>query len=150
MTRSWFTTNTILPEHAQTEVRQVYIWITTVDGHVVLVSKDNESWQQPGGHPDPDETMQQTAMRESSEETGITLQSEQLQLFGYYHISDESGEYLQLRLKAAVQTPADELQLQAAQQDDIKFVKAVPLQHVSDYLPWVEESGELAGFVSKE
>jgi 8-oxo-dGTP diphosphatase len=52
------------------------------DGSIVLIKRANEPhknhWALPGGIMEPDETIQQTAVREAKEETGLDVKLERL------------------------------------------------------------------------
>lgn len=45
-----------------------------VNGMVVLVRNDRNEWELPGGHMDPDETQEQTLVREFREELSIDVE----------------------------------------------------------------------------
>ena len=70
----WHRENRVLSEHAQYQVRQVYLWLTSSDNAIVIVSKDGSKWQFPGGKPSPDESSIDTLIREVFEETGINIE----------------------------------------------------------------------------
>jgi len=71
--RSWKSADKIEPIDSELPVRQVYVWVSTQDECIAIVSKDGEKWQLPGGKPEPGETLKETAVREVYEETGINL-----------------------------------------------------------------------------
>lgn len=146
MTRTWHTTGDILLEHTDVEIRQVYVWLTTSDTKIVIVSKDGKAWQQPGGHPEQDEEPFETAVREVLEETGVEILKDSLQLFGYYYIQDSTGTFLQLRMRCELPQHSDELELKSHIDDDINIVEAVPVPMLKQRLPWVEPNGELGGY----
>ncbi len=63
-------------------------------GQVLLTRRqDNDQWCLPGGHMDLGETLDQTAMREAQEETGLVLQLERLVgLYSSYYPPGTFGE----------------------------------------------------------
>jgi 8-oxo-dGTP diphosphatase len=76
--------------HCHSPVRAYHNPIPTVDiiievpGGIVLILRRNEplGWALPGGFVDYGETLEQAAIREAKEETGLTIQS--LRLLGCY------------------------------------------------------------------
>lgn len=46
--------------------------VLSLDGHVLLVRYRSGAWAFPKGHVEPGETLEQTAVREVQEETGVT------------------------------------------------------------------------------
>lgn len=62
------------------------------DGHILLQHrKDRDVWGIPGGVMEPGETFEETARRESLEETGLTVGA--MKLFGLYSGSEGFAEY---------------------------------------------------------
>ena len=45
----WIDGREILPEHREFPARQVYVWVQADAEKVVLVSKNGDDWQFPGG-----------------------------------------------------------------------------------------------------
>lgn len=157
-TIEWHTTPTLTPSDQAYSCRQVYVWLLTEDHKLVIVSKDGKKWQLPGGKPEQQETHVQTAIREVSEETGldISADSDNLQFFGYQVVTEvgqATPPYLQIRFALRVDALANDLSLRVdtedtiqAEQDIIKYVKAVPIADIISYIPWLEGSPELAAF----
>jgi 8-oxo-dGTP diphosphatase len=53
-----------------------YVFITNEAGEVLTVLNDNGSWTLPGGAREAGETLQETALREAKEETGLDISVE--------------------------------------------------------------------------
>jgi 8-oxo-dGTP pyrophosphatase MutT (NUDIX family) len=136
-------------------IRQVYVWILTRDEKVVIVSKDGENWQLPGGKPDANEDAIQAAVRETREETGIELSGNEqhLTFFGEYTIHDPTPDtppvYRQVRSWIRVPETADELKLTTGHEstgqrpeDAVRFVETVPIDEVHTYIPWLPQADE--------
>ncbi len=136
-------------------IRQVYVWLLTADEKVIIVSKDGENWQLPGGKPDPDENTVQTAVREVHEETGVDLSAYQqnLTFFGEYTINDPSPDtpdvYRQVRSWVKIPQTAAELDLTTGHEstgqrpeDAVRFVQAVPVNEVHTHIPWLPQADE--------
>lgn len=155
--RDWINSSGVRSEDRALPVRQVYAWLFSRDGKVVIVSKDGQKWQFPGGKPDGDETYLQTAVREIAEETGIDTSHlvDDYQFFGYYRIveTDERGnddEYLQLRFRLQLGENADEYALHQGAEDgaqaweeQVHFAKFVTIDELVEHIPWTRESAEL-------
>lgn len=96
------------PEGVQ--VSQVTGYCVNEDGHLLLV-KNKHGWGFPGGHPEREETVQETLHRELKEEANAEI--EPLALIGYMEVDDPQNEdaegkhYLQLRYLAKVTSLAD-------------------------------------------
>ncbi len=137
-------------------IRQVYTWLLTNDDQVVIVSKDGESWQLPGGKPDPGENAVKTAHREIKEETGIDIKDYlgELTFFGEYNINDHSTDihpprYRQVRSWLRLPMAASELSLSTAgecegqrPEDAVRFIKVVPTKDILKYIEWLERADE--------
>ena len=134
--------------------RQVYVWLVTSDDHVVIVSKDNIQWQLPGGKPEIGESTVATAVREVREETGLNIDEyiKDVAMFGYYIVNEPAAmpsRYLQIRCKLPLTQSSVDLSLRVDgedinQQDAdvIKYVRAVPIDDIARYIPWMPKSGE--------
>lgn len=132
-------------------IRQVYVWIITSDEEVVIVSKDGEHWQMPGGKPNNGEDVIATANREVHEETGLDISGNDLRFFGEYTIIDPSPDthpkYRQVRAWIRLNVSAGNLELSVAGEDslagyEVRFVKTVPVSEIASYIPWMPESEE--------
>lgn len=134
--------------------RQAYVWLITTDDKVIIVSKDNTTWQLPGGKPNSGETREQTAIREVLEETGVDISEyrDSLQFFGYNVVKELASNeppYTQVRYLLKVPKASHDLPLHTAnedpdqdQQDVIKFVRAVSIDEALALIPWLESSAE--------
>lgn len=133
-------------------VRQVYVWILDKDNNVVIVSKDGEKWQLPGGKPGANEPLQSTAVREVYEETGLDISDKHLaiKVFGYYEvqeINDTSKELIDefAQVRASLRLEYDPKSLQPkepASHEAVKHAVAVPFGDLQKYIPWIVEKQE--------
>lgn len=146
--REWFTVNSVTDEHSEIEIRQVYVWLVTSDKKIVIVSKDGEKWQFPGGHPDEeDDSLIHTATREVLEETGLDISdaNEDLEFFGYYLIDEDGDRFLQVRFILNLDKDSNDLDLNTHNEvieDSIKFIKAVTLKKATELIPWLSSTDE--------
>lgn len=153
-TRYWIDAQSIQPREAQKPVRQVYVWMQTSDNKIVIVSKDGQTWQLPGGKPEPHESIFDTAIRETHEETGVDIGQyrNKLQMVGYYSVFEPEcipAEYLQVRTVISLPVASHDLELSVnledtdqAADDQIRFVEALPLSDVLRRIPWLSETDE--------
>ncbi len=157
LTRKWFAANKIGRQHQNIEVLQVYVWLVTEDNKIILVSKDGNKWQFPGGHPEEGESIDQVAIREVFEETNLKIEShkDELQFFGYYLIENDPQnlslqEYLQVRLMLKLQKTSSELKLSTNEKLDdksaVKFIKPCSTEELINLVPWLSNSEELISF----
>jgi 8-oxo-dGTP pyrophosphatase MutT (NUDIX family) len=155
MTRDWFESNLILPEHQELPVRQVYVWLATTDERIVIIRLENGNWQFPGGKPEPDDdTLEATAIREVAEETGLDIseQKDELDFFGYYVITGDRyspDPYLQVRYLLKLKTLSTELKFNIAEpEQDNKVLEAHALTIPEAYerITWLSETEELKRF----
>ena len=152
---TWIPSAKIKPEDSAIPITQVYVWIYTKDKKLIIVSKDNQKWQLPGGHPKSGETIPETAIREVMEETGldISINSKDINFFGYYNI-EASGtgivkeKFLQVRTCLKLDSNSDKLELKTSEneeeleEDKIKFNKAATLNEVFTHIPWLKTKEE--------
>lgn len=149
-TRTWFDcADDVLKEHANVEVRQRYLYVITKDNCIVIVSRNGDSWQFPGGHPEGDETWQETLVREVYEESGVMIEDllDKVEKLGYYLIEEGEEKYLQERYILFLDRDSAELDLATHERADdhteiIKFVKAVPISELSNYVTWILEADD--------
>ena len=79
---------------------------TQVSGYVfneknqLLIVKGGNTWTVPGGHPEPNETQQQTLERELMEEACVTLKD--IKYIGAVEVVENGETYYQLRYTAKV------------------------------------------------
>lgn len=157
--REWIESTQILESDLDKTIKQVYVWTYTSDNCIVLVQSSKGNWQFPGGKPESaDSNALHTAVREMREETGLEIsdQTEGLQFFGYYIITEkdtETGEldiFLQVRYLLKVEANSAELALNPQEPDDvenkIKQAKAVNLEEAFQLIPWLSKTDELVTF----
>lgn len=133
-------------------IRQVYAWILDKDNNVVIVSKDGEKWQLPGGKPGGDESLEDVAVREVYEETGLDISDKRadVKVFGYYEVqeaNDTSGEVIDkfAQVRASLRLEYDPKLLQPkepASHEAVKHAVAVPFAELPKYIPWIVEKRE--------
>ncbi|MEO5949476.1 MAG: NUDIX domain-containing protein [Candidatus Saccharimonas sp.] len=154
--REWRVIHEMPTDSEEVPIRQVYAWVLTSDRQVVIVSKDGEKWQLPGGKPDLGEDARQTAVREVYEETHVDLRpyQDQLTFFGEYTIEDNESEihpprYRQVRSWVRLPISADQLKLSTAgeaegqrPEDAVRFVRAVPTKNILEYIDWLDKTDE--------
>jgi 8-oxo-dGTP pyrophosphatase MutT (NUDIX family) len=146
--RKWYSRNSISTIHSTLEIRQVYVWIVSKDEMVAVVSKDNEKFQIPGGHPEEQESPLITAQREVSEEIGLDISkySTNLKFFGYYTINKDNEEYLQIRYFLKMPVNSRDFPLfcneRNGEQRPVSFAKWVRLGNLPEYISWTKESEE--------
>jgi ADP-ribose pyrophosphatase YjhB (NUDIX family) len=158
LTRTWTQKNEIDTTDIHIPVRQVYVWILTTGSHVILVSKDSDTWQLPGGKPEENESLAEVAIREVNEETGIDISPyvDTLEFFGYYSINEPDSnpaDYLQVRYLLNLPISSDMLALSTdhenayqTSENIIRFTRAVSVHDITKFIPWmptVEEYGYL-------
>lgn len=159
ITKQWKVIDSPPIDSNEAPIRQVYLWILTSDNQLVIVSKDGETWQLPGGKPDYQEGATDAVVREVGEETGIDISPnrDDLTFFGEYTITDPSPDtlpvYRQVRAWIKLDTSSDSLRLSTSgetnDQDSVKFVKSVPVTEIPEYIPWMSESEEYRALVRK-
>jgi 8-oxo-dGTP pyrophosphatase MutT (NUDIX family) len=156
ITREWQVVHAMPEDNLDLPIRQVYTWIFTRDKQVVIVSKDGERWQLPGGKPDRSENALETAVREVQEETSINIRPyiDALNFFGVYTIKDletdiHPPEYRQIRAWLELPIAAADLHMSTVgepagqrPEDAVCFVKAVPIEEVLSFIPWLEKTDE--------
>lgn len=153
----WQVLHSAPEDSIEAPIRQVYVWLMTSDNHMVIVSKDDNKWQLPGGKPDSGETVLQTAVREVFEETGIDVEEIKLKInfFGEYTIddlnknSDNPPRYRQVRSWLRLPQDSRELDLTTAgessaqrPEDAVRFVKVVPIADITSWIPWMPKADE--------
>lgn len=150
----WVESNSILKNDRAYQVRQVYVWAIDERKKFLIVSKDGNNWQLPGGKPNKQEQFFDTAIREMNEETGVDIapSAAGLTLFGYYLVKNPSfavGPILQMRLYVNLDRQTDLSNFHTANEDSqqaevetIKFIKLVDSAEAVKLIPWLSESGE--------
>jgi 8-oxo-dGTP pyrophosphatase MutT (NUDIX family) len=158
--RTFVEAGDILPEHKELHHRQVYGWINTLDNKIVLVSKDGNKWQFPGGKPDTGESHLETLQREVYEETGINVEKLETKprFFGYYvvdEVNEDSEEivnsFLQIRYKIQPQISSNDLTLEPQEidtEDYIKYADFLTIEEAEDLISWMRDSDELRAFLA--
>lgn len=156
VTREWRVIHRMPDDEPDMPIRQVYTWLLTSDRQMVIVSKDGEKWQLPGGKPDAGENAIQTATREVFEETNINIApyQDQLSFFGEYMLEDHETivhppRYRQVRAWLRLPIPASQLKLSTAgeaegqrPEDAVRFVRTVPEKDILEYIEWLEKTDE--------
>lgn len=151
MKMEWQSSSIVLQRDLPLKVRQVYTWCITTDRKFLIVSKDNKTWQLPGGKPKAGESFAETAERELFEETGVADNDlSSYVLFGYYRVSANSAEeFLQVRMYNKLSQSSVDLwpnvhQEDQVQNDDDKIidVQTVSLTEAEVLIPWLLSSGE--------
>ncbi|MEI6581339.1 MAG: NUDIX hydrolase [bacterium] len=150
----WVESNNILKSDRAYQVRQVYVWAMDKNKEFLIVSKDGNNWQLPGGKPDTNEPMVATACREMLEETGVNISDRirDLDFFGYYKVRDlstDSHPFLQVRFALDMQgsnalnyfhTRNEDHNQQ--QSETIKHIRLVDGAEAVQLIPWLSSSGE--------
>ena len=154
---TWYDGEKIANDHIAYPCRQVYVWLVTADGCIIIVSRDGKNWQLPGGKPEQGETLTGTAIREIYEETSLDISStsERLRFFGYRTVCEidqderEVAIFTQVRFILRLTENASELNLSAEAEDTtqaekncIHFVKTVPILELTQHIPWLKDSPE--------
>lgn len=155
ITQQWRVIHEMPQDEPSMPIRQVYIWLLTRDWRLVIVSKDGEKWQLPGGKPDAGENAIHTATREVLEETNIdiTAYQDKLNFFGEYMVEDHetvhSPRYRQVRAWLRLPVAASQLKLSTAgeaegqrSEDVVRFVRTVPVKDILEYIDWLETTDE--------
>jgi 8-oxo-dGTP pyrophosphatase MutT (NUDIX family) len=151
----WNDSNKINDTHASLEVKQVYGWIITKDGHLVLVSKDNVKWQFPGGKPDVGESLEETLIREVLEETSLDISMMAKEFFGYYEvIPEDKSPFLQIRFLIFCDKKSEELELSVGKEDKnqvsedtVKYVNTYTIEKALELIPWLGGTDEYKTFL---
>ena len=145
ITRKWFQHSQILVEHLNLEIRQVSAWITTSENLIILISKDGVKWSIPGGHPEKNESIDQSLNREILEESGLEISELPRKLLGYYLISEiednKEDNYLQLRFQVNLLEDLKE-NLAPSPTDEVKFVKKVNIKDIPQFVKWAKDSDD--------
>ncbi len=154
----WVVSRAILPQHRALTCTQVYVCLVGADKSIVIVSKDGDSWQLPGGKPEWDESMIETAVREVGEETRLDISgsADRLVFFGYYVVREiENGrlvrKYTQVRYLLELENTPSNLRLDTSHEDTaqaaadtIRYADAVSIEVAFTRIPWLKASDEFA------
>lgn len=148
--------NNILDLPLNIEVRQVYIWAESTDNKFILVSKNGIKYQQPGGHPEENESINQTMIRELKEEAGLELTMQDLtniKFIGYYKIEEENECYLQLRFHLQLNKTSTEYNLEPLEresekeEDRINYAKFFTIEEAYTVISWLKGSNEVMSLI---
>ena len=151
--KHWLDVSSSPVDSETSPIRQIYVWLLTSDNQLVIVSKDGERWQLPGGKPSNGEGVLQAANREVYEETGLDISGNSPIFFGEYTIDDHSSDtlqrYRQVRAYMYLQTEAAALALTTSKEslaqysaDVVHHVRTVPLSEVGRHIKWLPYSEE--------
>jgi 8-oxo-dGTP pyrophosphatase MutT (NUDIX family) len=107
---------------------------TQVSGYIFndnneLLTVKSEAWTIPGGHPEPNETKEETLVREVMEEACITIKD--IKYLGAVEVVENGETYYQLRYTAKV----DEV-LPFNQEWEVSERAFVSLDKLQDYIKW--------------
>jgi len=142
ITRSWFETSEILPQHSSTEIRQVSAWLHQ-DSNFFVISKDAVKWTIPGGHPEVGETTEESLIREVWEESGVDIKGLNHKLLGYYLIEEVKDlgteSYLQLRFLVDLKD-MDLSTVKPSEDHEINYSKLVPVSEIPNFIRWAADS----------
>lgn len=68
-------------------------WVIRQDGRVLFVTEsDRSAWSEPSGHHEPGESLQETAIRETREETGLDVDIDGVGFIEHVHIVRDDDE----------------------------------------------------------
>jgi 8-oxo-dGTP diphosphatase len=131
----------------------------TKDMKIIIVSKDNNIWQFPGGHPEKGESHEDTLVREVYEETGLNIKEkvDKIRKIGYYFIEEGSKDkYIQERYFILLDESSEILSLSPKEKEGdfsaINYVKMVELGELNISVPWiteVEDWNHIVSYLSK-
>ena len=160
-TRTWKENTEIELSDRDLPVRQVYVWLFTSDEKVVIVSKDGNAWQLPGGKPESGESLEDVAIREVNEETGLDIDRyrDQLRCFGYYTVFESSADsirYLQIRYYLNLPQSSDDMHPHTNREDShqpgedvVRFVDVINVRDIARRIPWMPTIGEYQFLIDK-
>ena len=146
--RIWYENTQISPEHANVQIKQIYVWIVSRDNMIAIVTKSNGDSQFPGGHPEKGENNIKTAQREVYEETGLDISQylSQLSQFGYYLIDQEGEKCLQLRYFLKLPSESQTFPLSTNERSDeqrpVVSAQWIDLLNLPTYIPWTKDLDE--------
>jgi ADP-ribose pyrophosphatase YjhB (NUDIX family) len=102
----------------------------------ILLVKDKYGWSLPKGTTEIGETIKETAIRELKEETGLTVELEELAYIIEYQ-SEEYGQYLQFYYSGKVNE--DELVMEDPDEDiyEVKFISIDEIRNYLKFIPWL-------------
>jgi len=155
----WVPSDLVKAEHDNFPLKQVYVWLILEEKKIVLVSKDGENWQLPGGKPEKDESIIETAVREVKEETGLDISNYRtdLNFFGYYVVENtvthEKIIQVRLYIKTVTNLSEDKLSLyyenrSQSEEDIIKHTKLTTFNNATKLIPWLGKSGEYKSLIN--
>lgn len=156
----WFEANKVVGDF-ELPTTQVYCWVYASDHKLALVSKDNQTWQLPGGKPKENENSLETLQRELEEETSLNLRELKSipKMFGYYVVTEIKAngqvvkKYLQLRYLVKLDQDSQSLKLTPNENqnetgnDEIKFAQWYSISEAKQLVPWLADSSELRSFL---
>lgn len=108
---------------------------TQVSGYIfnekneLLIVKNGKTWTIPGGHPEKNETKEETLCRELMEEACVTLNN--INYLGAVEVIDNNEKYYQLRYTAKINEV-----LPFNQEWEISERKFIDLNDLPNYIKW--------------
>ncbi len=107
---------------------------------VMIYQEKKGNYRIPGGHPEKNETLEETLKREVLEEVNVTI--ENISYLGFQEvIGDTKDSYAQVRMLATIKSIGEE-RPDPAEQETYKRI-LIPLEELNDYLNWGSVGDEM-------
>lgn len=154
--RRWMNNQSISANHIKIKISQIYCWLITSDKKTIIVTKNKNDWQIPGGHPKSTESFKETLIREVFEETGIKIKKHinRAKFFGYYLVDKINNKkiiaetLLQIRYILLLPQSSNQIviniqeNLTDPEQSKIKYAKFVNDNQLTTTIPWMKNTEE--------